>query len=220
MSLDAHNPVLERLAAGDFAAGWAAYTSLAQPGPQDALWAGQCLVLLGRDLEGLELLLGARHDGLEVAGALVAGAHRQGGNLERARTVLDGLDASRLGAFGHALADLERAWLALFENRPRQALPGLEAAFEFALADPLGRHFQGSIAAALCETLARLGRDERAHAVSAHALRTAHSPAQVARLRLIRAIAGSLTGRFAQAERDLKAAREGASAASHRVIAY
>lgn len=198
------NAILNCLTAGQFADGLCEYAAHADPGPEDDLWAGQCLVLLGRRVEGLALLGRARARGEEDAGALAAVAHRFGGEVARAGEVLDSLRPARLSAFGEAVAGRERGMLLLHAGRPREALPLLQRAWDTATGDALTRRFLGSISAALSLVLSELGRD--ASAVNHVNLALPQvSPPQRAPLLWTRALSRMHTGQFADAEADLDA---------------
>jgi tetratricopeptide (TPR) repeat protein len=198
------NAILNCLSAGQFAQGLCEYAAQADPGPEDDLWAGQCLVLLGRRTEGLALLGRARARGQEDAGALAAVAHRFAGEVARAGEVLDSLRPARLSAFGEAVAGRERGMLLLHAGHPREALPLLQRAWDTATGDALTRRFLGSISAALSLVLSELGRD--ASAVDHVNLALPHvSPPQRAPLLWARALSWMHTGQFGDAEADLDA---------------
>lgn len=199
---DPDHPILACLAAGNFEQGVRCHAALADPAPPDDLWAGQCLVLLGRRVEGLTLLLRARARGQEDAGALAAVAQRFGGEVARATELLAGLCAPRLSPFGRAVADRERGLLRLHAGCPREALAPLQRAWETAVTDAVARRFLGSFSAALGLGLAELGRDAAAAEYVGLALADA-SPPQRAALLWVRVLSGVQSGQFGQAERDL-----------------
>ncbi|MBB5235887.1 DNA-binding SARP family transcriptional activator [Deinococcus budaensis] len=199
---DPDHPVLACLAAGDFEQGLRRHAALAHPTPTDDLWAGQCLVLLQRRLEGLTLLLRARARGEEDAGALAAVAYRFGGEVERAAELLAGLHPARLSAFGRAVADRELGLGRLHAGRPREALGPLRRAWETAVTDAVAGRFLGSFSAALGLALAELGQDAAAAEHVGQALAAA-SPPQRAALLWVRMLSAVQSGQFAQAQRDL-----------------
>ncbi|GAA5533732.1 BTAD domain-containing putative transcriptional regulator [Deinococcus aluminii] len=196
------NAILGCLAAGQFAEGLRHHAALKAPTPADDLWAGQCLVLLQRRVEGLSLLLRARARGQEDAGALAAVAHRFGGEVERAERLLESLHPARLSPFGRAVAGRERGMLLFQAGRPREALAPLQRAWETAVSDAVARRFLGSFSAALGLVLGELGRDASAVAYVNLALPHA-SPPQRAPLLWVRALSSVHSGQFAEAERDL-----------------
>jgi tetratricopeptide (TPR) repeat protein len=206
MTLNAKNPILNALLAGDFQAGLNQFQTLEQPSTEDLMWAGQCHVLLGQPLEGLERLLEARAKGLEDALGLIAFVYRQGGGSERAAALLKGGQTKRLSPWGEATFLREGGMLALQDGRLKIAAKHLERAFEIALTDSITSRFLGSIAAAAADVLSRLGRDARVLAVVAHALPTASPPQQV-QLLLMRAFSFMYAGKLREAEADLEKAQ-------------
>lgn len=216
---DPGNAVLACLAAGQFGEGLRHYTDLMAPSPEDDLWGGQCLVLLGRRLEGLRLLLQARARGQEDAGALVAVAYRFEGEVERAGEVLSGLDGTRLSAFGRAVAGRERGLLLFHAGRLREALSSLQRAWETAAGDPVAGHFLGSFSAALSLVLAELGRDASAAEYASLALGRV-SPPQRVPLLWARALSRVHTGDFGGAARDLDEAALGATPDAAPLLDY
>jgi tetratricopeptide (TPR) repeat protein len=212
MTLNATNPILNALSAGNFAAGLEQFNALEAPTPEDLMWSGQCCVLLGQPLAGLERLLEARVRGLEDALGLIAFVYRRGGESERANTLLNAAKTDRLNPFGEALLLHEKGMLALQNGRLKIAVRHLDQAFEIALIDPITGSFMGSIATSAADALSRLGRDARMLAVVAHALPTA-SPPQRAQLLLMRAFSFMYAGKLREAERDLEETRTNNSSA-------
>jgi tetratricopeptide (TPR) repeat protein len=206
MTLNAKNPILNALLAGDFQVGLDRFQTLEQPSTEDLMWAGQCHVLLGQPLDGLERLLQARAQGLEDALGLIAFVYRQGGESERAVALLKGGQTKHLSPWGEATFLRESGMLALQDGRLKIAAKYLERAFELALTDPITSRFLGSIAAAAADVLSRLGRDARVLAVVAHALPSA-SPPQRVQLLLMRAFSFMYAGKLREAEADLEQAR-------------
>jgi tetratricopeptide (TPR) repeat protein len=212
MTLNATNPILNALSAGNFAAGIEQFNALEAPTPEDLMWSGQCCVLLGQPLAGLERLLEARIQGLEDALGLIAFVYRRGGESERANALLNAAKTDRLNPFGEALLLHEKGMLALQNGRLKIAVRHLDQAFEIALIDPITGSFMGSIATSAADALSRLGRDARMLAVVAHALPTA-SPPQRAQLLLMRAFSFMYAGKLREAERDLEETRTNNSSA-------
>jgi tetratricopeptide (TPR) repeat protein len=206
ISLDAKNPILHALAAGHFTVGLELFQTLETPSPEDCMWAGNCFLILGQTLEGLERLLDARNRGLEDALGLIVYAYRQGGEIERAQRVLAGAQTEKLHPYGQASILREQGLLDLHEGRLKPAIKSLEQAFEIALTDPITACFRGNIAASTADVLSRLGRDARVLTVVAHALPTSSAP-QRARLLFMRAFSHLNTGQLREAERDLEDAR-------------
>lgn len=195
------------LARGEFEEGLRSYKALTAPSAEEEGWAGQCLVMMQRRTEGLELLLRARHKGWEDAGGLAAAVHRFNGDPDRARVLLSDLEPEHLSPFGHAVAERERGMLLHLCGEVGKALTHVQRAWEIAVTDETARLFMGSFASALAFVLSELGRNEQALSIVNLALPTA-GHAQRVPLLWTRALCCLNTGQFGAAMEDLNGLSE------------
>lgn len=197
--------ILECILKGDPAGGWALFEGLEFPTAEDDGWAGHCLLNLGRTAEAPAWLVRARARGFEDAGANLVAAYRLLGQLNRAQSVLESLNRTRLSTFGLALAERERGALHFTAGRLRDAAEALENAWALAVGDAVGSRVLAWFSSPLGLVLSQLGRDARASEMLASALENV--PGDASRLLVSQAVCAAYAGRFEEAIRALERAR-------------
>lgn len=203
-AVQTNNVILERILCGDSVGGWTYFESLEASSAQDDGWAGLCLLNLGRTAEAPAWLVRARARGSEDAGANLVTAYRLLGQINRAESVLESLDKTKLSTFGLALAERERGALYFTAGRLRDAADALENAWTFALGDSVGSRLLAWFASPLGLVLSELGHDARASEMLERAL--SGVPGDVSRLLATHAICAAQAGRFEEASDALERA--------------
>lgn len=156
------SPIFEQIARHDFDGGVDLFRALEAPSPEDECWAGLCLLALGQPLEAQAVLLRARGRRFALAGAVLATAHRQLGDLERCHEALASVHEPSLDAFGAALLAREWGQYRFACGDPTGALESTERAWVLASGAEQGELLLAGIAVGLGMAYRELGFDGRA----------------------------------------------------------
>jgi DNA-binding SARP family transcriptional activator len=219
MTLTVKNPVLNAVSQGHFDQAIELFFALKVQTPEDRLWFAHALLSTGQAFQALEQALAARGVGLEDAAAFAVSVYRTSGEIVRARAILDSIEVSRLSVFGQALFACERGILIRQDGHLREAVGFLDSAVELAMTDPITGCFLAQFATHACDAHERLGRDVRVLQLVSFTLTNA-SPAQAARLHLMRAVAFANIGKFADSDVEMDAANALASTLAKPTISY
>ena len=202
------NPILERIAAGRSADGWALYQGLAEPSSEDKRFGGVCLLNLRQPQQARDLLLQSRANGCEAAGIDLATVYRQLGHLHLSQEALEQVQSARLSSFDRALALRERGAQHYTNGELVSATEVLEQAWAVAHESPMCSTLLPPIGQALGLIYATRGLDRQAQEYLNLGLSIAN-PARAIYLRGARALCLSYMGELERADNDLKAAADG-----------